>query len=67
MRKVGTLSALVYLGTSILVAGLFLAVTLAGDYSWVARIGGSAWIFLLSNIVLMPLVIPAVKRRMGAS
>lgn len=66
MRKVSAISALVYLGISSLAAGLFLAITFAGDYSWVARLGGSVWIFLLSNIVLMPLVIPAVKKRMGA-
>jgi hypothetical protein len=66
MRKVSAISALVYMGISALAAGLFLAITLAGDYSWVARLGGSAWIFLLSNIVLMPVVIPAVKKRFGA-
>ncbi|MBF8266947.1 MAG: hypothetical protein HW388_455 [Dehalococcoidia bacterium] len=66
MRKVSAISALVYMGLSTLAAGLFLAITLAGDYSWVARLGGSAWIFLLSNIVLMPVVIPAVKKRLGA-
>ena len=66
MRRVSVVSALVYLGISALAAGLFLAITLAGDYTLVARIGGSAWIFLLSNIVLMPLVIPAVKKRLGA-
>ncbi len=66
MRKVSVISALVYLSMSSLGAGLFLAITLAGDYSWVARLGGSAWIFLLSNIVLMPLVIPVVKKRLGA-
>ncbi len=65
MRKASAISALVYLGMSSLAAGLFLAITLAEDYSWVARFGGSAWIFLLSNIVLMPLVIPAVKKRLG--
>ena len=65
MKKVSAISALVYLGISTLVAGFFLAITFAGDYSWVARLGGSAWVFLLSNIVLMPLVIPAVKRRIG--
>ena len=66
MRKVSAISALVYLGLSTLSAGLFLAVTLAGDYSWVTRLGGSAWIFLLSNIILMPVVIPVVKKRLGA-
>ena len=66
MSKASAIGALIYLGTSGLTAGLFLTITLAGDYSWVARLGGSAWIFMLSNIVLMPLVIPAVKKRLGA-
>ncbi len=57
------LSAVLYLGISLLAALVFLGVTLVGDYTWVARAGGAAWVFLLSNIVLMPLVIPAVKRR----
>ncbi len=63
MRRIGLISAVIYLGTSALAAGLFLTITLFGDYTWVARIGGSAWIFLLSNIVLMPLVIPRIKKR----
>lgn len=63
MRRAGLISAVIYLGISVVVAVLFLSVTLSGDYSWVARIGGSVWVFSLSNIVLMPLVIPWVKRR----
>jgi hypothetical protein len=65
MKRVGLVSALIYTGVSLLVSGTFLAVTVAGDYTWVARAGGAAWVFGLSMIVLMPLVIPAVKRRIG--
>ncbi|MBI4330074.1 MAG: hypothetical protein HY673_02190 [Chloroflexi bacterium] len=65
-KNVALLSAILYTGISLLVAGLFFAVTLAGSYSWVARIGGAAWVFLLSMIVLMPVIIPLVKKRMRA-
>lgn len=61
----GFLSTLIYTGISLLASGLFLAVTLAGEYTWVARLGGAGWVFLLSMIVLMPIVTPMVKRRMG--
>lgn len=56
----------VIIGTSIALAAAlaFLGVTsLAGDYAWVARIGGAGWVFLLSIIILLPTVAPWVKRR----
>ncbi|MBI2934445.1 MAG: hypothetical protein HYY29_02620 [Chloroflexi bacterium] len=55
-------AAIIYTGISVLASGVFVVVTLIGDYSWVARVGGAAWVFLLTMIVLMPVVIPAVKR-----
>ena len=61
--RVGFLSALIYTGIAVTFSAVFLAVTLAGDYSWVARIGGAGWVFLLSMIVLMPLVTTFVKKR----
>ena len=63
MKNVGLISALIYTGISLTAAGVFLGITLAGDYSWVARIGGTAWVFLLAMIVLMPVVKPLVKKR----
>ncbi len=61
----GRLSAAIYATMSALAAGIFFAVTtLTGDYSWVARVGGSVWLFLLSMIVLMPTVTPWVRRRL---
>ena len=33
---------------------------------WVARIGGSAWVFGLSMIILMPTVTPWLRRRLAA-
>lgn len=61
----GRVSAAIYTGLSALAAGVFFAVTvLTGDYSWVARVGGSAWVFLLSMIILMPTVTPWVRKRL---
>ena len=63
--NVGLISAAVYTTASVLAAGAFFAVTvLTGDYSWVARVGGSAWVFGLSMIILMPTVTPWLRRRL---
>ncbi|MBI2868614.1 MAG: hypothetical protein HYX96_02165 [Chloroflexi bacterium] len=62
-NSIGRTSALIYTSISLLAAGLFLTVTILGDYTWVARIGGAAWVFLLSMIILMPVITPLVKRR----
>jgi hypothetical protein len=60
------LSAVAYVALSLLGAVAFLAATtLRGDYNWVARLGGAAWVFLLSMIILAPTVTPWVKRRLG--
>jgi hypothetical protein len=59
----GQTSALIYSTAAITAALLFfVATSLIGDYDWVARIGGSGWVFLLSMIILMPSVTPLVKR-----
>ena len=66
LRRLGVerAAALVYTGISFLVALAFwLVTTLAGSYTNVARWGGAAWIFLLMMIVLMPIVIPWMRRR----
>ena len=64
-RDAGRLSAAIYGMLSALVAGIFFAVTvLTGDYSWVARVGGSVWLFLLSMIILMPTVTPWLRKRL---
>jgi len=42
----------------------FLAVTLlTGDYGWVARLGGAAWVFMLAVIILLPTVMPWLRER----
>jgi hypothetical protein len=61
----GRLSAVIYTTVSALAVGIFFAITvLTGDYSWVARIGGSVWVFLLSMIILMPSVTPWLRKRL---
>ena len=61
----GRLSAAIYTGISLVAALAFFVVTVAGDYSWVARIGGAVWVFSLSMIILMPTVTPWVRERLG--
>ena len=59
------ISALIYTAIALTVAGLFLAATtFRGDYTWVARLGGAGWVFLLSMIVIMPTVTPWVKAKL---
>jgi hypothetical protein len=60
--NVGIISAVTYTGLSLLISAIFFVVTLMGDYSWVARVGGSIWLFLLSMIILMPTVTALVKK-----
>ena len=61
--RIGLISALTYTPISLVAAGIFFAITVLGDYSWVARIGGAIWILLLSFIISMPLVTSFVKKR----
>lgn len=60
----GGFAALLYGGVAFIAAAVFWAVTtFAGSYPGVARYAGSAWVFILVTIVLMPLVIPRVAKR----
>jgi uncharacterized membrane protein YagU involved in acid resistance len=57
-------AALLYLGLSVVAAvafGVLAAVT--GEASWSARLIGGAWVFLLTAIILMPVVIPRVRHQ----
>ena len=64
-QNAGRVSVVVYTTASLIAAGVFFVITvLTGDYSWVARVGGSAWVFLLSMIILMPTVTPWVRKRL---
>jgi len=58
------LAGFIYGGVSAAVAIIFWLVTsFAGTYPAVARYGGTAWVFILMMIVLMPIVIPRVRNR----
>lgn len=63
--NVNRLAVIVYTGGALATSGVFLLATLIGDYDWVARIGGAAWVFLLSMIILMPTVTPFLRERAG--
>ncbi len=63
LRSPSALAAALYLGLSALAALAFVALaTLKGETSWAARAIGAVWVFLLTNVVLMPVVIPWVRR-----
>lgn len=67
MTRATFLSALVYTSMSLAAgAAFFASAVLGGDYGWVARLGGAGWVFFLSMIILMPVVIPWMKRRLRA-
>jgi hypothetical protein len=67
-KEVAQKSALIYLPVSIGAALLFfLFATLSGNYTLVARIGGTVWVATLSLIVSMPVVISRVKKQMQKS
>ena len=55
----------VYTAISLAITLLFLVITLVdgNTYTSVARIGGMIWVFVLSMIVSMPIIIPAVKKK----
>jgi hypothetical protein len=58
-------SALVYTSISLGAAVLFLFATFfsGGTYPPVARYGGAAWVFILSMIITMPIIIPRLNKR----
>jgi uncharacterized membrane protein len=62
----GRISAGIYTTIAVAAALAFLAATtFRGDYTWVARLGGAGWVFLLSMIILMPTVTPWVRKRLS--
>ncbi len=63
MKKSSILSAVIYFGIAVIAGGIFYSGTLAGNYTFIERIGGAVWVFLLSTIILMPIIIPFVKKR----
>jgi hypothetical protein len=67
MSNVGLVSAVIYTGLSLLAAAAFLAATLIGDHATIERLGGTLWVFILSMIILMPLVTPRVRKRIAGN
>ena len=67
MKSVGLISAFIYTGISLTAGAIFLIATLAGKYSLVERLGGAGWVFLLSMIILMPIITPLVRRKLGGN
>ncbi len=67
MKSVGLVSAIIYTGASMVAAAVFLLATLTGTYTIVERVGGTLWVFLLSMIILMPIVTPRIKRKLGGN
>ncbi|MBN1374747.1 MAG: hypothetical protein JXA01_01190 [Dehalococcoidia bacterium] len=64
MKNVGLVSAIIYTGISLIIAGLFIVATLPGQYTAAERLGGAIWVFLLCMIILMPVVIPLVRKKL---
>ena len=64
MANPARLSALVYTAVSLAAAALFLLAAYAAGVSYplVARLGGAVWVFILSMIITMPLVIPYLNK-----
>ncbi|MEW8958959.1 MAG: hypothetical protein AB2448_07590 [Moorella sp. (in: firmicutes)] len=64
-RKAARQAAIIYTGISLTLALIFLLITFFNgkSYTAVAQIGGTIWVFILSMIITMPIVIPYVKKR----
>jgi hypothetical protein len=57
----------IYFTISLAIALIFLALTFVTGQQYLpaARYGGTIWVLILSLIITMPVVIPAVKKRNG--
>ncbi|KKM11287.1 hypothetical protein SY88_09475 [Clostridiales bacterium PH28_bin88] len=64
-QKAARASAAVYTGLSLVLVAIFLLLTPGQEYTPVARYGGAVWVFILSMIIFMPIVIPYVKKYQG--
>ncbi|HBV85483.1 hypothetical protein DP73_17935 [Desulfosporosinus sp. HMP52] len=63
--KAARQASVVYTVLSLAITFIFLVITWVdgNTYTAVARVGGMVWVFILSMIVFMPIVIPVVKKR----
>lgn len=62
-NRVSIVSAFWYTGISLALALAFYLVTGGGKYNVMARAGGAIWIFILTMIITMPVVIPRIKKK----
>ena len=62
-RTIARKSAVIYTGMSLVLSVVFILITLRGNFTLVEVFGGSVWIFILSMIILMPIIIPYVKKK----
>ncbi len=62
-KEIAQKSASIYLPIALGAGLLFWLAASPGDYPLVARIGGTIWVWLLTLIVMMPLVTARVKRQ----
>ena len=63
--NLNTVSAVVYTAGAALVAAVVFGAAIVADYGWVARIGGAGWVFMLTMIILMPIVPSLLRARAG--
>ena len=62
----GKQAMVAYTSVSLMAAVAFLLLSLvSGTDTWVARLGGAAWVFFLSMIILMPTLGRWVRKRLG--
>ena len=63
--NVNTVSAVIYTASASLAAVVLFGLATAAGYGWVALIGGTGWVFLLTMIILMPIVPSLLRERAG--
>jgi YHS domain-containing protein len=64
-NNLNTVSAVIYTAGASLVASVVFALAIVADYGWVARIGGAGWAFMLTMVILMPIVPSLLRAREG--
>lgn len=62
-KSVSKRAAVIYTSISVVLAVIFYLFSGFIDNNPVSRWGGAIWVFILSMIITMPIVIPAVKKR----
>ena len=63
--NVNSVSVVIYTTGASLAAVIIFGLATAADYDWVSRIGGAGWVFLLTMIILMPIVPSLLREQVG--